>query len=124
MPGRADHISKCCPDPGAKRLDVNRVRQLTGSHPLPLLGQFDTHLLDRHVVRQAAVVLGQPLVKVDAKTTVVRERFGGLDSPALGTADHPTDREAFQRLHQTPGLLPTKGGQFRIGALAGSGTKR
>jgi hypothetical protein len=66
-----------------------------GDEPLQILLRG---LLDRDVVGQLVVVLGDPRVDVDGQAQPVGDGLRGLDCAALRAADDAGDREPRQRV--------------------------
>ena len=63
---------------------VNAARQVPVGQSGQLLGVLGGDLLDRDVVLQVPVVLGEPLVDFDRQTERIGHRLGGLHRRAAG----------------------------------------
>ena len=98
---------------------VDTAGQLSIHQPLQLRRVLLRDLLDRDVVGEIAVVLGEALVDLDPHPQSVGQRLRGLDRAHLGAADHPLDREPGQGVGQPARLLGAFGGQVWIGTLPG-----
>ena len=122
--GGGDDVGQRAANPAGECLSVHGFGKMTGGHPGPVVGTLGAHLLERHVMRQAAVVLGQPFIDVDIEIQGRRHGFGGLKGPPLRTADQAADREPGQPGGEPPGLFPAGWGQLGIGTLAGLRAKR
>ena len=111
-------------DAGEKRVLVDGAGQVAAGQPRQLLGVLGGDLLDRDVVLQVAVVLGEAVVDVDGQPQRIGDRLRGLHRAPLRAADQTGDREARQRIGQPLGLLDALLGQVGVGPLARLAAKR
>ena len=92
---------------------------MTAGQAFPLVGELLADLLDRNVVRQVAVVLGEAVVDLEFEAERVGHRLGGLLGAPLRAAEHPGDRVPVERFRQPHRLLEAHVGQLGIGAFTG-----
>ena len=111
-------------DASEKRLLVNAARQMAACQPRQLLGVLGGDLLDRDVVLEIAVVLGEAVVDLDGAPQRIGNRLRGLHRAPLRAADQSSDREARQRVGKPFGLLDALLGQVGIGPLSWLAAKR
>ena len=105
-------------DSGPERGLVDAAGQLAVDQPLQLLRVLGGDLLDRHVVRQVPVVLGEALVDFDCQPERVGDRRAVCTARRCGLLTNRGDRKPGQRLGQSRGLLQTGLADRRgIGAL-------
>lgn len=119
MASLGDDIGQRASNAVAESVRVHRAGEFTGGHSGPVIWSLDAHLLKWYVVRQSAVVFGQPILDVDGEAAGSRHRLGGLKRTALRTAHQPADRKTRQGIGQAARLFPACVRQFRIGTLTG-----
>ena len=90
---------------------------MTARQPRQFLGVLGGDLLDGDVVREVAVVLGEPVVDVDVEPQRVGDRLCGLHRASLRAAHQTGDREPRQSVGQPLGLLDALGGEVGVGSL-------
>ena len=112
--GGSDDVVDARFDPLDERRLVHPTGKVAAGEPLHVL--FGD-LLDRGVMREVAVVLGEPIVDVDRDAQRIGDGLRGLPGADLRAADDAAYREARERIGQPLGLLDAVLGQLGIGAL-------
>jgi hypothetical protein len=111
-------------DAGEERILVHGARQMTAREPRQLLWILGGDLLDRDVVREISVVLGETVVDVDVQSERVGDGLCGLHRSSLRTAHKTGDREAGQCIGQPLGLLDAFLGEVGVRPLTRLAAKR
>ena len=121
MVGGRDEVVDARLDPGDEGVLVHVAGKVAVDESLQV---FLRGLFDRRVVREAVVVLGEPLVDVDGEPERVGHRLRGLHRTPLRAAHQPRDGESGQRVGQSLGLLDAVLGQVGIRTLPGFAAQR
>ena len=122
--GAGDDVVDRRPDPAQERVLVDGAGQVAVDQPLQLGGVLRGDLLDRDVVREVAVVFGEPLVDLDRQPSASATGWAVWTARTCGLLTSAGYREAGQRVGQPRSLLDTLGGQVGIGALTGLAAQR